>query len=319
MSGCDQSFCRGFGTLLTPDLWDDLYDRVLTIEHINRMVKLDSFTRESIRYTYGGIVNMKDADTKTIYELMVAAKELEFEELSIKIEIYFIETKAGWIRTHFSFHSNLIFESEDFKSLQGSTLVADVINRIKPYKKIFEEQLWDDLIQYLLLPNQPIKSIILPARSISSSELLSISICELPSRSISISNYMPYKFQLILRGSRDGFVPKTFWDICHGYTNTVVILKIKGTNEILGEYNPIEWNMDRMETKNSFIFSLKNGNIHNSILSRVKNPANALYYYVDDDLTMESEYRKRAYEKPIRTTKERFSIIDYEIFQVIKK
>ncbi|RHZ87155.1 hypothetical protein Glove_40g74 [Diversispora epigaea] len=48
---------------------------------------------------------------------------------------------------------------------------ADITDRIKPYKKILDEQLWDDLIQYLLLPDRPIKSIILPARSISISEL----------------------------------------------------------------------------------------------------------------------------------------------------
>ncbi|RHZ87086.1 hypothetical protein Glove_40g91 [Diversispora epigaea] len=151
---------------------------------------------------------------------------------------------------------------------------------------------------------------------------------------------MPYKFQLILRGSRDGFAPKTFWDICHGYANTVAILKVKGTDEILGGYNPLELNTDRffgiskwMETKNNFIFSLKNGNIHNSILSRVKNPANALYYYTDrnryglcfgdDDLIMQSDNycqcKNKSYEEPIRTTDEKFSIIDYEIFQIIKK
>ncbi|RHZ87184.1 hypothetical protein Glove_40g89 [Diversispora epigaea] len=410
-----------------------------------------------LKYIYGGIVNMKNADTKTIYELMIAAKEFEFEELSKEIESHLIETKAAWIRAHFSFvyqsifkinkfenlekfcnniivkYPNLIFESEYFKSLQESALVsilkrddlqakeseiwdyvikwgiaqnpdlpvkleewsdenfltlkitlqqclphiryfhissADVINKIGPYKKVFEEQLWDDLIQYLSLPNQPIKSIILPARSISISELplrenKSFSIIINEEHTLEISSWidfkptpylprdMPYRFQLILRGSRDGFTPKTFWDICDGYANTVAILKVKGTNEILGGYNPLEWNKDYknrdldrfsagrwMETKNSFIFSLKNGKIRNSILSRVKYPANALYYYAnqnsyglcfgDDDLTMQSEVsrfsqksncqcRHLYYEKPIRTTGKRFLTIDYEIFQIIKK
>ncbi|RHZ87089.1 hypothetical protein Glove_40g92 [Diversispora epigaea] len=408
-----------------------------------------------LKYIYGGIVNVENVNTKTIYELMIAAKELEFEELSKEIESHLIDTKAAWIRTHFSFvyqsifkinefknlenfcnniiakHPNLIFESEDFNSLQESALVsilkrddlqakesdiwdyvikwgiaqnpdlpvkleewtnenfltlkitlqqclphiryfhissADVINKIKPYKKVFEEQLWDDLIQYLLLPNQPIKSTILPARSISISELpsrenkpFSTIINEEHALEISswidfkstpyLSRDMPYKFRLILRGSRDGLAPQTFWDICHGYANTVAILKVKGTNEILGGYNPLEWNKDYknrdsnlfgisgcgwMETKNSFIFSLKNDNIHNSILSRVKNSANALYYYADrnryglcfgdDDLTMRNFSQKssckcqnRHYENHIRTTEEEFSIIDYEIFQIIKK
>ena len=44
------------------------------------------------------------------------------------------------------------------------------------------------------------------------------------------SNYsttnIPYKFELILRGTKDGFAPQTFWNICHGYARTVVVAKV---------------------------------------------------------------------------------------------
>ncbi|RHZ53619.1 hypothetical protein Glove_440g8 [Diversispora epigaea] len=99
-----------------------------------------------------------------------------------------------------------------------------------------------------------------------------------------------------------------------------------------------------METKDSFIFSLKNGNIKNSILSRVKTKCFALVYGSQkihgpffgnwefslmsnvNDFTKDklcwcvygSKY-SYSYEKCIRTTDERFSIVDYEVFKIVKK
>ncbi|RHZ61732.1 hypothetical protein Glove_346g128 [Diversispora epigaea] len=48
-----------------------------------------------LKYIYGGIVNIENADTKTIYELMINASELELKECSGKLERYLIESKAS--------------------------------------------------------------------------------------------------------------------------------------------------------------------------------------------------------------------------------
>ncbi|RHZ51196.1 hypothetical protein Glove_482g63 [Diversispora epigaea] len=462
-----------------------------------------------LKYIYGGIVNIEDTDTKTIYELMINANELELKKLSGKLERYLIESKASWLRTYFYlvYHSifnsngfkclkkfyndiivkypNLIFESEDFTSLQETALISvlkrddlnieeikiwgyvikwgiaqnptlptnseewsvedfkalkitlqqclpliryfhipgeDIWKNVKPYKKILEEQLWDDITQYFMFPNQPVKSLVLPARIISTPDLPSIiiSTSNLPSRKISTPNLpsiiiptshlplktistpdlhsstistlnlppsgtiltpkfsfstvinkehvaelsswidrkstiyslsnIPYEFQLILRGSRDGFHPKTFWNMCNGHVGTIVVAKVAGTNEIVGGYNPLAWNNSTtgtyMKTNNSFIFSLKNKNIQNSILSRIKDQSKALFYSKSDhqnvygpyfgycefimesnvsDFTQEQQCMCshfsscHAYKKPIRTTNERFSIVDYEVFKIIEK
>ncbi|RHZ51277.1 hypothetical protein Glove_481g24 [Diversispora epigaea] len=101
----------------------------------------------------------------------------------------------------------------------------DIWKKIKPYREILRIQLWDDLNQHLIILNQPVKSLVLPARIIPTSEL--------PPRVISTIYYLffleniQYKFQLIqliLRGT---------WD------NT----KIENTD---------------METNDNFVFSLKN-------------------------------------------------------------
>ncbi|RHZ86520.1 hypothetical protein Glove_50g95 [Diversispora epigaea] len=243
----------------------------------------------------------------------------------------------------------------------------EVLDSIRPYKRILDKQLWKDIDQHLLSPKRPVKSIILPARTVLVTELpfradgskepFSTIISEEHAAEISSwidrkatiysTTNIPYKFELILRGSRDGFAPQTFWDICHGHAGTVVIAKVKGTDEILGGYNPLAWdnsniNNKSMKTKDSFIFSLKNGNIQNSILSRVKNSNTSFInirkndqkvlgpYFVDffmrsfnSNFTLDNTCCFRHndgchYEKPIRTTSD-FSIVNYEVFKIIRK
>ncbi|RHZ67409.1 hypothetical protein Glove_301g22 [Diversispora epigaea] len=260
----------------------------------------------------------------------------------------------------------------------------EVVDKIKPYKKIIDKQLWEDINQHLLIPDRPVKSTILPPRSVLVIELppraeepresFPLIISEEPRESFStiitekhaaeISTWIdrnttaytltniPYKFELILRGTRDGFAPQTFWNICHGYDCTVVLVKVSGTDEIIGGYNPLAWdnsNIDDnewMETKDSFIFSLKNGNIENSILSRVKQSQYAIqnmskysqkYYgphFIDffmwtneSNFTLDNESFCKSYgygniyEKPIRSSRSSayFSIINYEVFKIVKK
>ncbi|RHZ76552.1 hypothetical protein Glove_196g46 [Diversispora epigaea] len=243
---------------------------------------------------------------------------------------------------------------------------TDVLNKVKPYKKILDKQLWEDLKQYLKAPDKPVKSIILKPRTILAKELPTrtteqakpLSTIITYENVAEISSWIdrksstysltstPHEFQLILRGSKNGFAPQTFWFICHGHASTVVIMKVKGTNEILGGYNPLAWDRSNIHdswknTNDSFIFSLKNDNMQNSILSRVKSCGNAISNMgtsfqhthgpqFGDDLFMYSSTFNFSlgnncrcncvhYEKPIRTTTNNFSIVDYEVFKVIKK
>ncbi|RHZ57825.1 hypothetical protein Glove_383g13 [Diversispora epigaea] len=382
---------------------------------------------------------------------MLASDEFELEELTNKLENLLIETKAFWLRIHFSFiyhfifcrnnfkklenfcndivvkYPNLIFDTDDFTSLEESALVSllkrndlqmkevkvwdyvikwgiaqtflptnfddwtnenfitlkailqkslpniryfhlssiEVFDKIEPYKKILDKQLWEDINQHL----RPIKLTILPPRSVLVTELpprtekpreyFSAIISKEHAAEISawidrrktaytLTN-IPYKFELILRGTQDGFAPQTFWNMCHGHVCTVVLVKVKGTDEIIGGYNPLAWDKNAngrwIKTKDSFIFSLKNGNIQNSILSRVKNPKCAIYnrpkfsqikggpqfydfgmYSHNSNFALDNVCFCRSYggcyEKPIRSSSSplsNFSIIDYEVFKIVRK
>ncbi|RHZ77535.1 hypothetical protein Glove_177g146 [Diversispora epigaea] len=420
-----------------------------------------------LQYIYGGIVNLED--NEFIFDLMLAAGEFELEELTNELETRLIETKGSWLRTHFSliYHSifsqnnfkkleefcndivvkypNLIFDSDDFTSLEESALVSllkrndlqieevkiwdyvikwgiaqtstlptnlddwtkenfltlkttlqqclphiryfqlsniEVVDKIKPFKKIIDKQLWDDINQRLLIPDRPVGTTILPPRTILDRELPprteepresfstiiseelaveeSFSTIITENHAAEISTWIdrkevtydftniPYKFELILRGIRDGFAPQTFWDMCHGYPGTIVLVRIAGTDEIIGGYNPLAWDNSTIKekwirTKDSFIFSLKNGNIPKSILSRVKKPQYAIRnvsksdqsqcgphfgdFWINsfksnftlDELCFCRNYGLN-YRKPIRTSlSENFSIINYEVFKIVKK
>uniref|UniRef100_U9TIM1 Btb/poz domain-containing protein 19-like n=1 Tax=Rhizophagus irregularis (strain DAOM 181602 / DAOM 197198 / MUCL 43194) TaxID=747089 RepID=U9TIM1_RHIID len=50
-----------------------------------------------------------------------------------------------------------------------------------------------------------------------------------------------FDFKLLFRGSKNGFDIGTFHKKCDGIDNTIVIIKIKDSDEIIGGYNPFSW------------------------------------------------------------------------------
>ncbi|RIB05258.1 hypothetical protein C2G38_2253909 [Gigaspora rosea] len=224
--------------------------------------------------------------------------------------------------------------------------------------------LWKDIKKRFMSPNRPITSTILPPRLITTPtlplrELFSTIISHAHAAEIaswidkkddiySIENN-PYDFKLLLRERK--FSADSFWNLCDKKENIILIIKVNGTDEILGGYNPIGWNKKGSESgkfnscNECFIFSLNNGIIQDSILSRVKKPKFAIYNResygpcfggslgsysgVNFDLAMKEKdpcYCKyNSYEKSIRdapvdeNSKSNFAVEEYEIFQIHKK
>ncbi|RIB29210.1 hypothetical protein C2G38_2057257, partial [Gigaspora rosea] len=134
----------------------------------------------------------------------------------------------------------------------------EVIDSVQPYKQILENDLWDDITRKFMSPNRQVSSIILPPRKILTPTLpvrntdpFSTVINEAHAAEIaswvdkkentySLTNN-PYEFKLLLRGTRDGFTKDSFWNLCDKQTHLVVVMKVKGTDEIIGGYNPVGW------------------------------------------------------------------------------
>jgi hypothetical protein len=218
--------------------------------------------------------------------------------------------------------------------------------KVLPYKKIFPKELYKDLLKSFLLldpdskpsgksrPEVDLKTVDSKIITRQHAELISKWIDRLETTD-KIKN--SYEFKLLFCGSRDGATYKKFHEICDGQSRTVTIVKIKESNEILGGYNPLEWKSvdgfgSYSATKDSFIFSFKtNDRIENCILSRVKNERKAIYNgmiwgpsFGESDLHIFRgggnnciDCIKESYEKPIRESKDYFSVEECEIFQIV--
>jgi hypothetical protein len=225
--------------------------------------------------------------------------------------------------------------------------------KIKPFKKIFNHDFYVEILEYYSFDDNVIMKfqMDIDSKIINSEQafLLAnlIKILENPSVYSSISKRVDvffYRFTLLVRGSRDGFLTTTFHNCCDMKGPTITIARVKGTNEILGGFNPYNWqskggeckdDSDRQDNadknRRSFIFSLDNKNLGNSIYSKVCSGACAHcneedlgpnFGGKDADLNLlrtgvnEGKCVKKHYETRIRESTDCFQIDEYEVFQV---
>ncbi|EXX65214.1 hypothetical protein RirG_058850 [Rhizophagus irregularis DAOM 197198w] len=230
----------------------------------------------------------------------------------------------------------------------------EFLQKIHPYKNLLKRKLYETLLNFHLdpdfdstdnisLPRNPKIDGIIDSKIVNNLDIIStISRCiaDVNSKISHVRKFhLPYNFQLLLRGSRDGFTPKKFHELCNDISHTVTFIKVKGTDEIIGGYNPLIWRRSSGswdKTKDSFIFSFKNNDVKDAIISNIENIDYAIYCRYDhgsrfgDDIVMhasggECAYyndircKKVQYNKKIRDTEGNFSIDDYEVFQIVKR
>ncbi|RHZ84127.1 hypothetical protein Glove_85g114 [Diversispora epigaea] len=123
----------------------------------------------------------------------------------------------------------------------------DFLNKVLPYKKILPSPLYDDLISFLIAKTEP-QHKRLPSR-------LSINLPEskiIRRRHATIifdwiyymntgSRNFHHKFQLLYRGSRDGYDINTFYSKVNEKGQAVVVIKIKNSEKIIGGFNASGW------------------------------------------------------------------------------
>ncbi|GBC38718.2 hypothetical protein GLOIN_2v1473716 [Rhizophagus irregularis DAOM 181602=DAOM 197198] len=223
----------------------------------------------------------------------------------------------------------------------------EFLNKVFPYQKLLDPQLYKDLMNYHLDGDNKIISTIQSARgSIIDSKLITSKTAAYIASWIdkkenqhpiyrfrpysSLDN--PYEFKLLLRGSRDGFSSESFHKLCDNKAKTITIAKVKGTSEILGGYNPLIWeskdNFEYSESNESFIFSFTFMNLNDVILSRVINHHRAFSSNVEYCICFGDDFYigagaigycdKLNYEKGLRPEKGFFDLEEYEVFQIIK-
>ncbi|CAG8468122.1 22599_t:CDS:2 [Gigaspora rosea] len=139
----------------------------------------------------------------------------------------------------------------------------------------------------------------------------------------------PYEFKLLMLGSRDGlYNVREFQRRCGKKGPTIIVIKIKNSNRIIGGYNPIEWDSSEgyLSSRESFIFSFDNNkNMTNCILSRVKNPDCAIFNSDTNYIGFGSDLEwfggiceQYNYQRKILNQVD-FAMENYEVFQVKKR
>ncbi|GBC06760.1 hypothetical protein RclHR1_07020003 [Rhizophagus clarus] len=277
-----------------------------------------------------------------------------------EIQVWECVLKWGITQNSAEFPSDINeYSKEDFKTLKNTLKQCipfirfynlnskEFAYKVRPYKKILPKELYEDLILSHLDPDKKGETKPRIPRNIDSKEIDSNIITSQHAEIISkwvdklqITDKLTsqYEFKLLFRGINDGIYPDNFHEICDFHSRTVVIAKVKGSNEILGGFNPIAWKSAERysNTKDSFIFSFNNkGSDENHILSRIVDNHHAIdnrSYYGPSfgngdliiwglDINTFNNYChacKNSYEKPIREIEDRFSVEECEVFQLMK-
>ncbi|CAB4480823.1 unnamed protein product [Rhizophagus irregularis] len=229
----------------------------------------------------------------------------------------------------------------------------DFYFEVRPYEKILSEQMKEDLIRYHMTSSSEYGLLSSRKGVIDSNLITSLNATTLVKSIIKRTdkNYfrfaeIPYEFRLLLRGSQDGFNHVIFQSKCAEKGPTIVVMRISGSRKIIGGYNPATWKINKgqnfgntrfINCTDSFIFSFNGAPEMSNIISPIRDYKNAIRYssngftgpvFGDGDLVMTGENfktdkscycKKASYQESIMDSTEKFSVDEYEVFELVKK
>jgi hypothetical protein len=220
---------------------------------------------------------------------------------------------------------------------------TDFFYKVYCYKDILPQDLIHDLLEFHIVPNMKSKTNLPPSRNPKLNFQIDSTLIE--SKHIPLfaswidrknsSHYnlknTPYDFKLLYRSSRDGIDTSSFHKNCDNKGATIWIAKIKNKTQLIGGYNPLDWNGRSWKTTaDSFFFNFSDGkNISTAKISYVKRHNYAVFCHNSWGPTMGNlycndnnwYYQNHTYidcypDVEIQTN---FEVEDYEVFQIIKK
>ncbi|RIA83197.1 TLD-domain-containing protein [Glomus cerebriforme] len=220
--------------------------------------------------------------------------------------------------------------------------------KIYPFKELLPNDLVNNILSYHMAPNNKLNINIQPLRSLKyvhshiiKGQHLNIFgkwIDKKETLQYDKIGYIPYRFKLLYRASRDGNTAAAFHKKCDNKGANIVVVKIKNSNQIIGGYNPLEWNSSNTDraTKDSFIFSItnkndlqsskigySNGNQYSIVCDSHNGPffgGNDIYInYNVNNATLTRKLIVSSYPKLDLPDNYNYEFDDYEVFQVFRK
>ncbi|RIA80317.1 hypothetical protein C1645_810495 [Glomus cerebriforme] len=216
----------------------------------------------------------------------------------------------------------------------------DYYYKVRPYEKILPKELQGEILKFHMISGY------VPTFNISSRRYVDSVLINQKHTAIFVNwinkkdderkkyDSVNYKFNLLYRASRDGNTAEAFHKNCDNKGATIVVVKIKGKNQIVGGYNPLDWVQPGTvgiykNTQESFIFSFDDyKNINTCKIGRVINAAQAIIankswgpiFGSNYDLVMDTNNKwiSNPFTYPDINIPRNFEIDDYEVFQIVK-
>ncbi|GES94186.1 hypothetical protein GLOIN_2v1769951 [Rhizophagus clarus] len=149
--------------------------------------------------------------------------------------------------------------------------------KVWPFKDCLPTKLYDTILWHFIMPEKQ-SSPFLPRLKTVYSNLITLKHAALIATWIDRKEgkpyshtEIPYEFSLLMRGSRDGFSQQTLHNRCGGQAKTIMLMKIKATEEIFGMYISSVWSNNTARQHDSFMFSFGEGReTRTPVLSRVR-------------------------------------------------
>ncbi|EXX74618.1 hypothetical protein RirG_049440 [Rhizophagus irregularis DAOM 197198w] len=219
---------------------------------------------------------------------------------------------------------------------------ADFFYKVYCYKDILPQDIINNLLEFHIVPNVKPKTDLSPPRKTNlnyqpdstfiESKHIPLFASWIDKKDASYYNRknIPFDFKLLYRSSQDGISTSSFHKNCDNKGATIWIAKIKNSTQLIGGYNPLDWNGNGYKTTtDSFLFNFTNEkNISTAKVSYVDKQNCAIYchiYYgpaMGNLLCRDNNWHYDNYDNGNRYPKigipTNFEIDDYEVFQVIK-
>ncbi|CAB5372130.1 unnamed protein product [Rhizophagus irregularis] len=134
----------------------------------------------------------------------------------------------------------------------------DFYDKVKPFKEFIQQDIYESSLWYYVNPSIVTKRLYDRKIKFIDSNLLKLKhltlICSWIDKKSEIynQNNLPYTFDLKIRGTLDGFTANIFQKKSRKLENTIIIMRVKGTNELIGGYNPYIYEHDRWKEPNEF-------------------------------------------------------------------
>ena len=211
----------------------------------------------------------------------------------------------------------------------------DFLLKIYPFKELLPNELVNNILTYHMVPNNKLNiNMQLPRCAANDGSViirpqhLNIFANWIEKKEMLDYNKVNYRFKLLYRSSKDGNTIAAFHEKCDNKGPTIVIAKVTNSEQIIGGYNPLQWDSSssHKSTNDSFLFLFTNRTNLQSAKVSYSNGKYSIYCGPNNGPSFGGAislfnnrwgtWKSNSY--PNIVMPQNLNVEDYEVFQVIK-